>query len=316
MLTYDYVVRVTAFDPANGRWDLHAEIVTRTAEDPYRYRVLVPGGIYVLQRLGLASPDGAGLDRLYAIYFLASLLAILLATRWLLGSLGFDRGHALAGALLAGALLPLTLRDHGFQPWSWLEAVTVLLAAGLTTLTPRPWLFAALMVVATLNRETAVVLPALAVAAAVVHRRDTRLRNRWLSTATLGLAAWGATRALVYLVVGRADSRVITVEEIYAMNTSPGAAQRTAAVLFLLLLGGVTLSAVLAAVTRRLSPWPFWTALLGVPPYLGGWLVFAAWWEVRVLLPALLILIPAALSALIPPGGGSAARAVPEGVDG
>jgi hypothetical protein len=303
-LTYDYVARLKAFDGANGRWLLHDEIVARQAQDPYRYRVLVPGGVEVLQKLGLASDDGAGLDRLYGLYFLLSLFAILLATRWLLGSLGFDRGHALAGALLVGALLPISLRDHGFQPWSWLEAVTVVLAMALTLRAPRPWLFVALMVVATLNRETSVFLPALAVAAALVHRREPRLRNRWLLTAVLGYAAWGVTRGFVYLVVGRADSRAISVEEIFAMNTGPGAARRTAEV-FLLLLAGVLLCAVLAAVTRRLSPWMFWTALVGVPQYLAGWLVFAVWWEVRVLVPALLLLVPAALAAMVPRGGGA-----------
>ena len=296
-LTYDYIARLKAFDGLNGRWELHADIVARQAEDPYRYRVLVPVGVEILQRLGLAENDGTGLDRLYGSYFLLALFAILLATRWLLLTLGFDRGHALAGALLVGALLPISLRDHGFQPWSWLEAVSVLVAMVLTIQKPRPFVFAALIVVATFNRETAVFLPGLAIAAALVHRREPTVRNRWLLTAVMGYIAWGGARALVYLIVGRADARAISVEEIFAMNTGPGGVQRSAEAL-LLLLAGVALCAVLAAGARRLSPWMFWTAVIGVPQYIAGWLVFAVWWEVRVLVPALLLLVPAALAVL------------------
>jgi hypothetical protein len=302
-LTYDYVQRIRLFDAANGRWSLHQEIVTSQAEDPYRYRVLVPGAVEVLRRMGLGGDGGEGLDQLYGWYFLLALIALMLACRRMLSDFGFDRGHAIAGALLVGAVLPVALRDHGFQPWSWLEAVTVALALCLCVRRPRPLLFAGLVFVATLNRETALFVPAIAVAAAWSWRRDRERRNRWLLAAGAGYAAWGAARACVYLYVGRASDRAITLEQILALNTAPGAGRRTFEA-FALLLGGVLLCAGLAAVGKRLGALPFWVVVLVVPQYLVGWAVWAVWYEVRVLVPVLVLALPAAMAALAAPSPG------------
>ena len=137
------------------QWDsgalLHGAIADGTAESPYRYRILVPWLAETASRV-------IGLERAYLLfYFVVFPLALCSLVRLL--RTWYPTSVALMGTLVVAAVLPLSFRDHYFQPATWLELVLMIWALQLLA---RPvvdlrW-YAIVSVVAVLNRETGVLL--------------------------------------------------------------------------------------------------------------------------------------------------------------
>ena len=264
-------------------------IATGHGEDPYRGRLLVPAALWGLSRL-----TGLGLEGLHVAYFGVVFAVILVATRWMLTAFGFARGWAIGGAVLIAALLPTALRNHYYQPWSWAEAAFYAIAVILVLRRSSAWVFVVLVGLATLNRETALFLPLFPVAAAVARRPEPS-RPYWV------MAGWGAFVAITIRLVlmfvwpGPAELRAIGLDEVLARNLGTlGLAGRNVA----LLVGAVGVCAVMG--WRRASREARWFAVFGVVPLFAIYAVFALWYEVRVLVPAVILLMPLAVGGFAP----------------
>ena len=274
------------------------QIALGQGEDPYRHRLLIPGVLWLASRA-----TGVGLWPLHVAFFAVVFVAILAGVRWMLTGFGFGRGWAVAGAVLVGALLPVVLRNHFYQPWSWLEIVFLAVAVGMVLRGAKWWGFVLLVGVAAFNRETALFLPLLPVAM-VMARRGEPASHFWRMAGWGFVAVVGVRLGLMFGWPGPAMVRAIGLDEVFARNLSSlGLTARNV----LLLLGAVGVCAAIAVVRRQASREALWIALLGALPLLGIYAVFAVWVEVRVLVPVLVLILPVALSSLVTeqpnPGG-------------
>ncbi|MBI4720092.1 MAG: hypothetical protein HY770_02465 [Chitinivibrionia bacterium] len=111
------------------RMELHSQIIDKTAPSPYRYRILVP---YAAEGLAGALEPALGRDRAFLAAYGAIEAASIIALVLILYSLCvqfFAPLPSLLGALTANLSLVVALRDHYFQPWSLVNAVSFALAA-------------------------------------------------------------------------------------------------------------------------------------------------------------------------------------------
>lgn len=261
-------------------WDmaasLHALIVRRAAPSPYRYRVLVP---FVAQ----AASHVIGLERAYLLFYfvvfpvaLCSLLMLL--RRW------YPTSLALVGTTLVAAVLPLSFRDHYFQPATWLELVLMIWALRLLTkpVVDLRW-YAVVSIVAASNRETGVLLGLLLVLVTwpIPHHRRPAI-------ALVALAPF-VTYALIRLNRGGAPS---AEHDLFARNLGD---IPTAAIQLLLF---VVVIVFLAATAWRQAPRICRRAAWLVVPYLALVGAFGMWRQVRLLVPLLPILVGLALAGL------------------
>lgn len=126
-------------------------VVNGTADAPERYRILVPFAV-----AGLNAATGMSLGNAWHLLRLVSFVAayfIFFAylRRW------FDDRTALLGTLIVGATLPLTFTNSWAHPDHIAELA--LFTAGCAAIAAnRLWTLAALLGIATLNRETAIFL--------------------------------------------------------------------------------------------------------------------------------------------------------------
>jgi hypothetical protein len=285
--TFDYVHRVT---PDQVLLE-HRAIVDGVAQDPYRYRILAPAVIdattWVAARF---APYGTAFAAAEAAYDAVALMLMLaLLYRYL--RCWFAEDAAMVGMLLVACTMPIALREHGYSPGSLLEP-SLMTAALLCVMTNPIGLVPLITVVATLNRETAVLIPLAVVCAA----SDRPHAGRVFVYAAASLLLWIATFVALRAWIGPA-ARAVTLAEIWHLNLSAwGRAKAMANVpLFagvvgwLLALAGFFRA---PAVVRR-------TAAVAVA-YLPVYAVFGLWFEVRLLMPMYPILVPLMLSALYP----------------
>jgi hypothetical protein len=126
---------------------LHEEIINGIATSPYRYRILVP---YTTDFLGRF----VSVEVAYMGYFFVSIFVFLLLINRLLNN--YSRSStSLLFTILFGALLPIYLKDHFYQPWTILEAILFTLSLFLLEKN-RTFLLGVIIFIATLNRETGV----------------------------------------------------------------------------------------------------------------------------------------------------------------
>lgn len=284
-LVHDYTARVARLDPgAVLRSRVHQQIVDSDGPSPYRFRILVPFvEDSVLSLLGRTNEHLADIYDVTAWVCLVTafvLLFVVLRER-------FTDVASLAVVLLMLATMPIALRDHYFQPWSWLELV--LCSAALWCLADRDrwWWLLLVTVVATLNRETGMLLPLLAAGAWWVwHRRQ----REWelLRVAVASAVAGVATYGLIRLWRGDAPDS-ISREQLDRLNElGHRLAVQNAAILLL----GPLLLAVVGLVrhgwARRWgSAWTWWAV-----PYLASVAIYGVWHEVRLLTPLMVLAAP------------------------
>lgn len=141
-----------------SRLSIHNMILNGTAPSPYRYRVLVPLLTNVVGKLvGLFVEEQRVFELSYLIYDYGAIAFSLLALYALL-RLWFSPDQALSGTLFSAVSMIMTFRDNYYQPWSLMEPGT--LALGLYLIQKRKdVLFAFLVLIASLNRETGIILP-------------------------------------------------------------------------------------------------------------------------------------------------------------
>ena len=205
--------------------------------------------------------------------------------RWL------SQQQAILGALIITALMPVMLRVWGTSLGAPLEVI--FLCAGLILLDQQPLgftsAFTLLIAVSALNRETAVLLP---LAYATTQLARWRTPGYWLRGVLFG-GVWAVVFIGLRLTLGSAPDDV-PIAEAWRWNTS-GTWHTVEAVfknLFFLPIWLLYLNQLRAAppFLKRLVP----VALV----YLGLFLLFAFWNEVRLLLPLLILALPVALRAV------------------
>jgi hypothetical protein len=138
-------------------------IVNGTEEAPGRYRVLAPFLVYDLARL-----SGASLQAVWYVTRLLWFLAAYVAIHFYLRT-WFDTGPAFAGVALTAGTLPLLFTNSWAHP-DHIPELALFTAGALAIARGRDVMFAILLALASLNRETAVFLVLLYAIAAPLSR--------------------------------------------------------------------------------------------------------------------------------------------------
>ena len=240
--------------------------------------------------------DLFGIAQFQRLFYVVCLALLMLVIRMMLTSFGFEKGVGMAGALLTAALLSIALRDHVYQAWSWLEGVTFALAVVVSLRAPRPILFGLLVGVASLNRETAIFLPLIPLAVALAWWNTPR---RWelMRVAVAGFIVVIVMRlGLMFVWPGTTSERTIDIATIREWNQE---LPRLTVENLSIFLGGLVVAVVVALLLRNPPKESVWIAALTVPPLVVVWLYYSLWWEVRVLLPVFIRLLPISLSAVV-----------------
>jgi hypothetical protein len=293
VLAFDYYVRIGRPNLAE-RMELHYQILQRSAESPYRYRVLIPFCAEVpIKAFALFMRHFKAFLLTYALYDLGAIFALLLLiylflTQW------FPREHALIGALFVAATMPLALRFHHFQPWSFLEAALFSLAL-LLIYQKRHWLLWIVVLVAALNRETAVYIPLVFLFISIdlmgIFKKQARIDRGVLFLFALYFASWLLIFAGLRYVMGAAP-HAFTIKTLWAQNIKPISLFRTV-VSNGLFLGFFWL---FAALGFRHAPRFIQNAAFIVPIHFVLVVIYGVWYETRLLMSLYPILIGLGLS--------------------
>lgn len=280
-----------------SRMGTHAALVDGTVGSPFLYRVLAPATTEVAIR---ALRGAVGERRAFHLAYLAWNLVWVFLT-FLLGDRFFRRWHRGAvpvlGSLLVGLALVVAFAEPPYAAWSVAET-PLFLAGVLAFLEGRTALALAVVVVATLNRETALFIPLAwgALALPGVERACPGLggprAGAWRATAA-GLLIWGAGYGALRVARGPAPA-FMSAGDLLSYNLMPGM------LLFGILLGSLLLGPFWWLWVRgwpRASPELRRLALV-CAPILVLYLRFALWREVRVILPVVPIAIALGLHAV------------------
>lgn len=263
------------------------------AQSPYRYRLLAP---LLIQALALPVAWFAGFERAFhvvsALFYAGALWLMLLVLdryleRW------FSPAEALVGTLATASTLPITLRQHIYAPWSWLEP-TLLMVGLLCILDRRGLRLLVLSVVATLNRETGI-LVAIAFLVDALSDKPRSMRRLLAATACIALSA--ATIGAVRIIRGPGPP-AIALANVWAFNRSDEGLLKAAVngALFMGVAGWALVALGFAqapAFVKRMA----WLVVVYLPMYLIG----GIWYEVRLLMPLYPVLVPSLLSAIYRP---------------
>jgi hypothetical protein len=300
---FDYGIAKTGRSEQEGRLSRHMEVMRHDVGSPIRYRVLTPALIEVLTRPArvVFTPEVA-FKRVFTLFTFAE-FTLLLFTHYLYFRTWFSPEQAMVGMLIIGATLRVTLQDFAvpYQPWSFLEPS--LIALGLLAIAHgRTYIVLVLTVIASLNRETGVLVPV-----ALVIDAAARKSPRDIAIGAVGILLSVAVFFWLRETFGYAAS-VLTVAEIWHWNKIPEAF-RGAVQNVVLFLGGAgwLLAAGGAVRAPRFVKRTFWLGLFYLPLYL----VFGIWLEVRLLMPLYPVLVPMILSCLFRPSDTTTIGAVP-----
>lgn len=194
IVSYYYILEV-ALPKLNLWMDYHVNIIGGTEVPPYLHRVLLPFLVEAAARLLPTSYEITVFGLYLSIQVLSFIALLLLLYQFF--NLFFEPTASLIAILFAALTLTIAFRDHDFHPWSWLEAV--LFTLGLIWLqrgSVSPLWFGALVIIASLNRETGIFL-AVAYGLAAWSRGLKRADVVWFGIyAALSLAIFLGIRAL------------------------------------------------------------------------------------------------------------------------
>jgi hypothetical protein len=284
---FDFSFRVSP-DILQARREFHEQILSHTANAPENYRILVPYILEVpIRALSWFMPYDKALSRAYAAFHLLAITGIL----WTLFSylrVWFTGEQALAGCLVVASTIPIALRQNAYFPSSLLEP-SFFTVGLLLMLKERLMLFWALVVVASLNRETAFFIPLLYVLTKPLTRKH-------VLTGLVYIGTWACVFLGLRAVMGDAP-RYWDLATICYTNTHTGRFV-TIAENILLFLGGFWVFAIFGF---KRAPVFVQRSARVVPAYLAAVSVWGLWWEVRLLMPLYSIVLPLALSWLFEP---------------
>ena len=269
-----------------ARRDIHRGILDQTARTPDRYRWLAAAVIEVPARaLATMMPYDRAYDRASFVFYLVAIIGMLWSLFAYL-TVWFDEEPALIAALVAACTIRITMRQHDYAPYSYLEPIFVSLA--LLAILHRRWVWLAVLIaVATFNRETAIFL-------VLLYFVTSDFSARAWGWTVLYAAIWATCYGIVRFVGGEAD-RYWTLERVWRTNMSQ---PQLAVVNATLLLGVFWL---FAALGWRHAPLFVRRTAFVIPAYLLTIALWGIWWEVRLLMPLYPMLFALALSYLYDP---------------
>ena len=281
MATFYYASAFTTCTPCA---DWHRQTIAGEYLSPHQYRVLAP---FLVQAVFNPQTDAA----IRTAYVLAHAVALpaMFAALFLYWRRWVSDVAALAGVLFVAAYSPLMFAVYGLSLNNPLEVI--LLCAGLLwLLSGRDGIvFAVIVAIGTLNRETAVILP---IAYVCLRWRNTRRLRLFLCAGGYFLA-WAAVFVGVRAVIGHVPDQ-ITVADVFKANTSSPWHMTNAAINL-----GVTVPVwVLAALGVRGADARLRRIALAGLPYAALFAVFGLWNETRLLLPLFALWMPFALRYL------------------
>ena len=255
---------------------LHSVMAGGTAESPYRYRILVPWVAEAASRV-------VGLEAAYVVFYFV-VFPVALCSLLRLLKVWYATSVAVIGTVLLASVLPLAFRDHYFQPATWLELVLMIWALQLLV---RPSVdlraYAALSMVAAMNRETGVLLGLLLVAVTWPVAPARRCMTAIVAVAPL------ATYAALRINRGNAPP---AEHDLLARNFH----DLPTAVLQVALFGAAFVF--LAVIGWRAAPLLLRRAAWIVPVYLVLIGLFGVWRQVRLLVPLAPIAVGLALAGI------------------
>lgn len=260
--------------------DSHLSMLNLTATNPARYRVLAT---YLVSLLSNAQNYPQVINVYTGLHALGFGVMFICLYHWL--SCFVNRFLALAGVLIVATYMQLMLYVWANSLYNVFEVIFLCLALlVIRQAAPRwEWKYGVLIAIATLNRETAILLPILF---GFIYL--SRYRTRWYWFRLILFAGiWGVVYVALRLILGPAPDG-ITVAEIWRSNIGGEWRSQQAIlknVFFLPLWIG-------AIAGLRKSPQFVRSAALAALPYLFLFLVFALWNEVRLLLPVLVLALP------------------------
>ena len=273
-------------DTLLARRDIHKGILNQTARAPDRHRVLAPALMEMPTRvLSRFMPYDSAYDRASVLFYLIA-MAAMVATQYAYLRVWFTTEQALVGVLLVACTLRITIRQHDYSPYSFLEPSFFALGL-LAILRGRRGWFALLIAIAALNRETAIFMVALF----AVTRPVTKDTIRYVAGY---FAIWLAIFAGLRYLGGDAE-RYWTIDLVLRTNVS----QLWLAAFNITLLLGVFWVFALLGLPR--APVFVRRSALIIPAYLAAVAIWGIWWEVRLLMPLYPLVLPLALSYLFEP---------------
>jgi len=271
--------------PARSYSEFIPSVVAGTADAPERYRVLVPFTVEAFRTVTGLGPAGAWHTTRLILFFLAYLTFFVYLRTW------FSTSLALLGTALVAATWPLTLTNSWAHPDHVAELV--LFTAGCTAIARQQTAILVLvLVIATLNRETAVFLVPTYLLSGAIHPR------RLITSALLG-AVWLAIYGGLRLWRGFVGydyfqlARNLDFLKLLPENYDPY--YRAYAYFALLLFGGLLAVAIHEAAPED----PFIARALWVVPLFGA-VAFSvsSIIETRIFTPLYPLMMPAVISAL------------------
>lgn len=269
-----------------ARREIHRGILNQTARTPDRYRWLAAAIAEAPARaLEPFMPYERAFDRVSFVFYFAAIAAML----WSLFAylrVWFSDEAAMMASLVAACTIRITMRQHDYAPYSYLEPTFVALALLAILHRRRAWL-AVIVALATLNRETAIFLVMLYFVTSDFSRRA----YTWTA---IYAAIWAVIYGTVRMVGGDAD-RYWTLLRVYQTNLS----QPNLAALNVSLFFGAFW--IFAALGWRHAPSFVRRTALIVPAYAVTVAAWGIWWEVRLLMPLYPVLFALALSYLYEP---------------
>lgn len=264
-----------------NRINLQEMILNGTAPEPYRFRILVP---FFAEKVETAlgsvvlSPEQTH-QVTYLILNSTFIFFTLLGLIWHLKS--HSRSTQLLAILIMSVALNVALYDHGYQPWTLLELPLVIWAFLFFYQGRLIWI-PLITFVAALNRDTGVLLPISLLILGVFFRSKMTTKTwliLFLSTG-IALSVFFSIRGLIGS--GELD---ITLEEIFTINMSFTALRQSIFNLFLLLgFGWVILFTSIPSKELLFT-------MVALVPYAIASAIYGIWYEVRLLLPIVWVLI-------------------------
>lgn len=273
------------------------QVLAGTYEAPFIYRPLAPWIIQAFTSLSGLSPMAA-----FGVLRLAAIFAALVAFHGYLRT-WYSAAATLGATMAMAALLPLTLTNSWPVPGTYLE-LALFSAGAWAVARDRDWLFGAILLLASLNRETSIFLLALW----VLMRAPGRPAAKWLPRGIIFATVWLLAFASLRWLYGFKTYTVFVLGQnlayLNAFDASIDPRLRVFAWFWLLMLGvpgwlacrGARLAGAPAFARRAFALGLAFTAIS---------LIAASIVEPRVLLPAFPLFAPAALAWVT--GGDAAA---------
>jgi len=278
------------------RMEFHNHILNNTASSPFRYRLLVPSATNIIIQILREFTNYRNAFLIGYLIFEFGTIFALLSLIFLFAEQWFPSEYALIGALFVAGTMSIALRDHYFQPWSYLEPC--LFTLGLLLIYKKMH-FSLCVVIAlgAFNRATAVFIPLAFLFTNVdlvgMVRKKSKVDKKIIYLCIIYFAVWGLIFAGLRYSLGT-TAPAHTVKELWVFNTNLGALIK-AGINNWLFLGFLWLFAILGF---KHAPVFIKRATLILPFYFLVIIIYGVWFEVRLLMPLYPILISLGLSYL------------------